>query len=442
MAKRHFIATLFLLFLLTLVLVSCGRQLDPPIITTAATTTPSVTEGVTSAEITTTEAVVTTEDLFLNGTPGLIFESNNDGTAKVAGISDKTAKVITVPRTTPDGDRVIEIKFNAFAGNTAIETLRLPNTVYKISTGAFSLCSSLKSVFFSDGLEEIGSAAFQNCSSLESITLPKSFRTLGTQAFGGCVGLSYLSVSANNLTYKAEGNCLITKDTNTLVLGCRGSKIPKTVKAIEGFAFYEMGLSELLMPDSVVSVGNQAFAKNTAMKDVVLSESLKSLGDSAFSGCTSIESMYLPASLETLGVTPFRGCTAMKRLTVSESNTRYYAKDLCLVEKETARLVQGFVGSIVPQGVRVIGEYAFAFLPIYEIVIPDGVEKIERYALAYCDALQTVTLPKSLTEIAPDAFRNSLVLKIVNYGGNQQRFDILTANVALPDGVTVNCKES
>lgn len=444
MAKLRILFPLLLLLVFCLIFASCGEDettitTTPPSVTTSAPTEES-SKTTTTAEITTT-AVITTEDPFLVGTPGLTFESGNDGTAKVVGIIDKSATTIKIPRITPDGDRVIEIAYGAFMQNTVVESILLPPTVYKISTSAFYGCTALKSVYFSEGLETIGALAFQNCTALESLSLPASLRTLEEMAFAGCQGLRYLTVSEKNPYFIAESNCLIKKGERTLLLGCVGSKIPKDITAIADFAFYGMGLSELLMPDSVKTVGNQAFAMNETLVDLVLSESLTTLGTAAFYGCSSLKSVYLPASLTTLGTTPFRDCSAINRFVVSADNPSYYAKDLCLVEKATNTLIQGFVGAVIPETVTAIGDHAFMLLPIYTVVIPEGVTSIGKQAFAYCDALASLTLPKTLASIAPDAFRNSQVIATITFGGDKHAFDVLTAEVELPETAVVTYGE-
>ena len=442
MAKKQLLFPLLLLLIFTLFLVGCGDE-DEPVITTQGTTAAESTTAAltTTPEITTTETPVTTEDPYAPGTPGLLFEPNNDGTAKVVGIMDKLATEIRSPQHTPDGYRVIEIAYGAFQQNTVIETVIIPKTVFNVGSGAFYGCTSLKAISLAEGVETINAAAFQGCSSLESVNFPSTMTELSPLAFAGCTSLRYLTVAEGNSTYTAEGNCLLLKRDRTLYLGCVGSKIPKNVTKIDDFAFYGMGLQELLMPDSIVSVGKQAFALNTDLSVLVLSESLKTLDDLAFYSCNALTEVYLPASLETIGITPFRSCSSISRFVVSADNDKYYAKDLCLVKKEGAVLIQGFVGATIPASVQTIGEYAFALMPIHEMTIPEGVTAIDKFAFAYCNGLRTLSLPKSLTSIASDAFYNATVIETISFGGDKRSFDILTADVTLPEKVTVTYKE-
>lgn len=436
---------LLILLLLAIVAISVyylQSRINPPT-TTAETTTqaPTVSTTATSLTVTTTtETPVTTEDPYLPGTPELEFEVSAGGTATVVGISDKTIKNVRIPNYTPDGNRVTAIAYGAFMLNSAMESVIIPKNVYRIAPSAFYGCGALKTVTFSDGLEYIDYAAFENCAALESIHLPASLKDISAGAFAGCTALRHLTVSAENAVFTAEGNCLILKSERKLVLGCKDSKIPKDVVTIGEFAFYGAGLTQLFLPASVRVIENQAFAANRDLATLDLGETLQSLGDLAFADCASLTDVYLPASLVTIGVTPFRSCGKITHFAVAESNPAYYAETLCLVRKSDKTVIQGFAGATVPENIRAIGAWAFAYTSVREITLPIGAEVIAESAFAY-SALESITLPKTVTEIAPNAFRQVSTLKTLTYGGSQERFDTLFNAVTLPSGITVTYGE-
>ncbi len=440
MAKKSLFLLLILLFAAVLTFTACGD--DETTTTQAPTTTKQpTTAAITTAEATTTTAPITTVDPFLIGTPGLTFEKNGDGTAKVTGIKDKSAKTVIIPRYTPEGDRVVEIGYGAFSGNTVIETLKLPETVYLLGTNAFFGCESLKTLELSEGLEEIRYYAFYGCTALESVVFPKSVKSIAIGSFAACYNLKYLHVTEGNKIYRSESNCILLQNENTLYLGCNGSKIPKTVTKIAERAFYDSGITELLMPDSVVEVGKEAFGKNRNLVDVVLSEKLTVLDDRAFVACHSLKSLYLPASLTAIGATPFAECAAMERLTIAKENAAYTVEGLCLIEKASGTLIQGFARSVIPSSIKAIASNAFARTLIHTVTLPEGCLTIGDGAFSYCSALRKLTLPKSLTAIAPDAFLSANVIETIAYGGSEHAYNVLTAEVTLPTTVTVTYGE-
>jgi len=439
MQKTRIFLLLSALVFAVLLMTSCslfdfGTETTEALTTTKA---PIPETTVTKAPITTALPVTTTVPVTTEpprpATEGLLIESNKDGTAKVVGIQNAEASEIVIPEYTENGDRVIEIAPGAFSQNRVLTSVFLPKNVYVIGANAFFGCDKLTLISFSEGLEFINISAFSGCTALESLNLPSTVTDVQPSAFSGCTALKFLTVAEGSKTYRHEGNCLIRKSDNTVVLGCSGSKIPKSVKAIGDQAFYNMGITEVLMPDSVLTVGNQAFGMNAALSTLVLSESLTTLGDLAFYRCTALTSLYLPESLVTIGMTPFRGCSAMERLTISANNPNYRVESLCLIEKSSDTLVQGFGKSEIPASVKIIGKGAFNMMPIASVTLPVGCTVVEAEAFANTYALYTVTLPRTLTSIHVTAFRYATVLTSLHFEGSEEEFKALTEGITFPE---------
>lgn len=66
--------------------------------------------------------------------------------------------------------------------------------------------------------------------------------------------------------------------------------------------------SRVVIPESVSSIGKEAFVSNTSIVSVVIPESVTSIGDAAFEHCTSLKEVKLPKSLKTLGIRSFADC--------------------------------------------------------------------------------------------------------------------------------------
>lgn len=73
----------------------------------------------------------------------------------------------------------------AFAEQTDLTEVRIPDSVKKLGERAFSGCTDLRSVIMPEGLTEIGQYAFSGCTSLSEVTIPDTVRKIGLDAFAG-----------------------------------------------------------------------------------------------------------------------------------------------------------------------------------------------------------------------------------------------------------------
>lgn len=118
----------------------------------------------------------------------------------------------------------------AFEGCHSLTSLELPK-IHTIERASFKCCSSLKNIYIPTGIVEIEDDAFAYCSSLLAIDIPPSLSKISLNAFEGCKSLVRLYVLEGNPKYDSRNRCnaIIETSTNTLILGCRNSKIPDGV---------------------------------------------------------------------------------------------------------------------------------------------------------------------------------------------------------------------
>ena len=82
---------------------------------------------------------------------------------------------------------------------------------------------------------------------------------------------------------------------------------------------YTYGLTELIMPNSVTSMGNGAVGSCTSLTSVTLSEALTAIPGFAFMGCTALTTITLPASINSIGAAAFFNCNAMDSIVVKST---------------------------------------------------------------------------------------------------------------------------
>ena len=137
-------------------------------------------------------------------------------------------------------------------------------------------------------VNSIGDRAFSGCSGLTSVTIPNSVTSIGTAAFAFCSGLESIVVESGNSKYDSRDNCnaIIETATNTLLAGCKNTTIPNSVTSIGENAFSGCkGLNSVTIPNSVSSILPYAFAGCGGLTSVNIPNCVIFIGWGAFSGC-------------------------------------------------------------------------------------------------------------------------------------------------------------
>ena len=125
---------------------------------------------------------------------------------------------------------------------------------------------------------------------------------------------------------------------------------------------------------------------------------LKKLPEYAFVNCTSLEELILPDNLEQIEQGAFANCISLKTVKMPKNHTLKFIEDSAFANP-------GLVSVVIPGGVEVIGECAFADCEYLEsVVIPPSVKKIERGAFSRCRKLKSVSGIETVSEFGTDVF--------------------------------------
>ena len=143
-------------------------------------------------------------------------------TAIITDVESTGNGEVTIPSTVSvggDNVPVVSIAEDAFADNTEITSVSIPESIETIGDGAFQGCESLTKVEFDDNanVTSIGEGAFAGCNSLATVEIPASVTSIGKGAFDGCDNVNYVDLSnANSLNVDADD---IKRDGNGALAG-------------------------------------------------------------------------------------------------------------------------------------------------------------------------------------------------------------------------------
>ncbi len=239
----------------------------------------------------------------------------------------------------------------------------IPNTVRSISDYAFT-GGHLKELYIPASVRDISPKLFQGTFDALSVNAPNYIRDLN----------SIVVDPANPVYDSREGcNAIIWKGTNLLLIACKSTTIPKSVRSIAENAFLKQdGLTELTIPDGVTTIMTGAFSYCTNLEKITIGEGLKEFSPNAFMGCPNIS-----------------------EIKVSPSNRTYDSRYDCnaVIETATGKLVMGSANTVIPDGVTTIGQNAFmSNQKITSIKLPPSVKTIEDYAFYNCTNLEEINL--------------------------------------------------
>lgn len=344
---------------------------------------------------------------------------------------------------------VTTIGLMAFADIRGLERIELPSGLKTILSAAFEGCHSLRSIVIPDGVEYIQGNAFKDCLSIKSVKIPASVKMIGRgvsyNSFEGCTSLVSIVVEEGNKIYDSRNNCnaIIETAANKLVQGCTTTTIPESVveigenafacnlslesvpsipasvKKIADGAFWECtSLKEAFIPGSVQEIGNFVFYGCTKLESVHLSQGIEKLGHNLFTNCKNLAELFIPASVRWI-IFPFtEGCTKLTSIKVDKDNRKYDSREDCnaIIGKfleDRDKLLAACSTTVIPLSVKSIGSFAFSGSGLTDLVIPETVTKIESLAFCYCKDLKSVTIPASVTEIDGNPFTDCPALSSI-----------------------------
>lgn len=123
-------------------------------------------------------------------------------------------------------------------------------------------------------------------------------------------------------------------------------------------------LTSISLPDSIETIGKEAFYGCDVLTNIDLPINLKKINSSAFSNCKALTSVVLPDGLQELGSSAFSSCTSLISITIPESITE--------ISNSLFNGCTGFTELVIPAHINKIGNLAFASVKSLRFMQPAG----------------------------------------------------------------------
>lgn len=164
-------------------------------------------------------------------------------------------------------------------------------------------------------------------------------------------------------------------------------------------------------------VGYGMFQDLHNLKSILLPNSVTTIGEQAFRNCDALPVITIPA--EVAAVSPSDGCTALKEINVSPANRHYQSIDGVLFNAGATAIIWFPLGKdgeyTLPSTVTSIGDYAFRNTRITQFTIPDNVTEIGK-AVFSGSSVQTVYMSDKLATIPQATFQSCASLTEIHLG--------------------------
>lgn len=352
------------------------------------------------------------------------YTLDDDGNATITKY-DGNVRALTIPDTL-DGYTVVAIGSSAFAKNTYLQSVVIPDTVTVIQESAFAECTNLSQIHLSDNLEYMYDSAFGYCNSLNNVCIPKTLVECYSKDFFKDEGGPFRDcINLKNISFE-EG---ITN-------------IPKKL-------FYRCtGIEKINIPDTVIMIDDRAFKECTSLKNIQLSNNLTTIGQEAFNGCTSLEKVVIPNSVTTIKGAAFLACSKLSDVTLSKNllSLGGYAFGDC-DSLESIEIPKSIETTTKEYYIQYIYGYQWGVFiacdNLKEIIFEKGTTQIAKGMFANNESIEQISIPDTVTLIGDQAFLNCTSLSDVRLSQNlitvgQEAFMGCTSitKIKIPDSVT------
>ncbi|MBO7218836.1 MAG: leucine-rich repeat domain-containing protein, partial [Clostridia bacterium] len=273
-----------------------------------------------------------------------------------------------------------------------VETLVVPSTVTTIGSNAFYSCTSLTEVVIPNSVTSIGAGALAGCTAIESLSIPftgsgSSENTDLGHLFGG-VDNAAVPASLKTVTITGDGS------------------IPEA-------AFANCGNIETIILSDGTVIANSISSSIKARAIRTNSTGITSIGSMAFYNCYGLKEIVIPNSVQSIGFGAFDGCDALTSISLpfvgdGEDNTHFGYIFGGASYSDNSTVVPTTLKTVSITYAVSIGANAFYNCArIRKVYLPEGLISIGASAFKYCNNIDYINIPSTLKQIGSGAFSKS-----------------------------------
>jgi len=249
-------------------------------------------------------------------------------------------------------------------------------------------------------------------------------------------------VSAATYSGTCGENLTWTLDTDTGVLDIKGKGEmydygSDTIPA--PWSSYSCSITKIVVGEGIINIGTEAFTYCYDLSDITISDTVKRIGSAAFYECSKLTTIVIPDSVDEIGGNAFCGTGYYYNEDNWKDSVLYMGNYLI----EAIDTISGTY--VIEPGTKFITDSAFYYCENLEnVTIPSSITNIGSHAFYMCTSLSDIIIPNSVTTIGSRAFSNCTNLKSIDigYGVKSLGIDIFEdcdalETVTLPEGITV-----
>lgn len=177
------------------------------------------------------------------------------------------------------------------------------------------------------------------------------------------------------------------------------------LSANENLALADQDTSTLVIPNSVTSIGEGAFADIKGLKTIIIPSNVKEIQKNAFNGNTTLENVIFETEMvdgvetgvTTIGEKAFYGCTALKSIKIPDTVVSMNSQVFTYCTKLEEAFFSKFIKEIPSQ-------CFYGCTELKEFEIPEGVIDIKTYAFTNCKSLKIIRIPSTVETIRSTYF--------------------------------------